>query len=76
VRKISKLRRTFLLLNKFIVAGFKKPPNIQKSNNTIWKLCQNEKGGREIRKNSDVSGETKEIYENFSQDVDSVMKDI
>jgi hypothetical protein len=76
VRKISKLPRTFVLVNNFIVAGFKKPLNIQQSNITIWKLYQNEKGGRESRKHSDVSGETKEIYENFSQDVDSVIRDI
>ena len=32
--------------------------------------------GRESRKHSDVSEETKEIYENVSQDLNSMMSDI
>jgi hypothetical protein len=32
--------------------------------------------GRESRKHSDVSGETKKIYKNFSQAIHFVMRDI
>jgi len=40
LRKIDNLPCISLLFNKFIVAGFKKLPNMQQSVNTIWKLCQ------------------------------------
>jgi hypothetical protein len=76
LRKIDNFPSISLLFNKIIVAGFKKHPNIQQLINTIWKLCQMKRYGRKSRNHSDVSGETKEIYENFSQDLHFVMRDI
>ena len=76
LRKIDNLPCISLLFNKFIVAGFKNRPNLQLLINTIWKLCQKKRQGRESRKHSDISGATKEIYKNFRQDLHSVMRDI
>jgi len=76
LRKIGKIPCISLLFNKFIVAGFKNRPNLQLLINTIWKLCQKKRQGRESRKHSDISGATKEIYKNFRQDLHSVMRDI